>query len=113
MAALRNYYYRYPKLWGIYGLKDAFNLGTLPDTTDDWYTDDYVGIDSGPLLVMIENYRSGLVWKYFSRNEQMKSALRQIFQDTVKFIFTSTAEGPAEIPRSCRLEQNYPNPFNP
>ncbi|RPH34211.1 DUF3131 domain-containing protein, partial [bacterium] len=111
MAALRNFYYNYPKLWGIYGLKDAFNLGTRADTTDDWYTDDYVGIDSGPLLVMIENYRSGLVWKYFSRNAQINNALRQVFQDTATF--TSAGEINVGMPQAFRLEQNFPNPFNP
>ena len=113
MAALRNFYNNYPKLWGIYGLKDAFNLGTESDTTDDWYTDDYVGIDSGPLLIMIENYRSNLVWKYFSRNAQIKSALKQVFQDTVKYIFTSAEEDESTVPLQFSLEQNYPNPFNP
>ncbi len=111
MAALRNFYNNFPKLWGIYGLKDAFNLGTRADTTDDWYTDDYVGIDSGPLLVMIENYRSGIVWKYFSRNAGIKSALRQVFQDTVTF--TSVRNQGSSVPEAFSLLQNYPNPFNP
>ncbi|MDH3252826.1 MAG: T9SS type A sorting domain-containing protein, partial [Ignavibacteria bacterium] len=109
VQALRNYYNNYPKLWGLYGLKDAYNLGGLADTTDDWYTDDYVGIDSGPLLVMIENYRSGLVWNYFTRNAHISSALKLIFQDTL----ASVSVAGATIPYSTKLEQNYPNPFNP
>ena len=109
VQALRNYYNNYPKLWGLYGLKDAYNLGTLADTTDDWYTDDYVGIDSGPLLLMIENYRSGLVWKYFTRNDNIRAALRAVFRDSL----TSGAPESLSLPHRPSLEQNYPNPFNP
>jgi len=79
VQALKNYYENYPKLWGLYGFRDAYNLGTTTESVDDWYAHEYVGIDQGPMLIMIENYRSGLVWKYFMQNEWVKDALNKIF----------------------------------
>lgn len=45
-------------IWGKYGFYDAFNL------TADWVNDDFIGIAQGPMLIMIENFRTGLVWNY-------------------------------------------------
>jgi len=61
IAALRNYYENYPKLWGKYGFQDAYNL----DETPEWYAEDVIGIDKGITLLMIENYRTGFVWQQF------------------------------------------------
>ncbi len=56
MAALRYFYYTLgDKLWGEYGFYDAFNLNSR------WFARSYIAIDQGPIIVMIENYRSGLV----------------------------------------------------
>lgn len=108
VKALRNYYDNYPKLWGLYGFKDAYNLGVASDSLDDWYADEYFGIDVGPMLLMIENYRTGLVWNHFMSNEQIKKAIEKIFTrnahvDEYDFI----------PPKKFLLLQNYPNPFNP
>ena len=55
--ALRTFYARYrPSLWGRYGLKDAYNVAA------GWTATDYLGIDQGPILLMIENERTGAVW---------------------------------------------------
>jgi hypothetical protein len=106
VQALKNYYMHYPKLWGLYGLKDAYNLGTSADSLDDWYADDYVGIDSGPMLVMIENFRSGLVWRSMMKNVSVRNAVRRIFK-------TSGVKGDAADPPSgFGLFPNFPNPFN-
>jgi hypothetical protein len=51
-------HYRDAPLWGPYGFRDAFNLTVEPD----WYDTDYLGIDQGPIVLMIENYRTGKVW---------------------------------------------------
>jgi hypothetical protein len=51
-------HYRDTPLWGPYGARDAFNLTVDPD----WYDTDYLGIDQGPIVLMIENYRTGKVW---------------------------------------------------
>jgi hypothetical protein len=106
VQALKNYYIRFPKLWGLYGLKDSYNLGTTADSLDDWYADDYVGIDSGPMLVMIENYRSGLVWRSMMKNASIESAVRRIFKTS------GPVEETAPQPSGIGLMQNYPNPFN-
>ncbi|MBP3961727.1 glucoamylase family protein [Paenibacillus lignilyticus] len=71
ISALRNYYENYPQLWGQYGFKDSYNL----DVTPAWFADDVIGIDKGITLLMIENYRSGLVWNYFMKNRYVREGL--------------------------------------
>lgn len=56
-------------LWGKYGFLDSFN------PTLDWVNSDYLGIDQGPILIMIENYRSGLVWEYCMRDPVIQQGL--------------------------------------
>lgn len=69
-----NYFYKnFPKLWGQYGFKDAYNL----DVTPEWYAEDYIGIDKGITLLMIENYRTGLVWDIFMRNKYTKLGMEK------------------------------------
>ncbi len=113
VKALKNYYDNYPRLWGLYGFKDAFNLGRASDSTDDWYANDYVGIDIGTLLVMIENYRTGLVWNYFLKNKYVATAIKTIFKKDISALSLSVEFNVSNIPESAFLQQNYPNPFNP
>ncbi len=61
IAAMQHYYTHYPNLWGRYGFKDAYNLDEQPE----WYAEDVIGIDKGITLLMIENYRTGFVWRQF------------------------------------------------
>ncbi len=77
MKALRHYYRDLgSKLWGIYGFRDGFNL------TTNWFEDVYMGLNQGPIVVMIENHRSGLVWKLFMSNPEIGPALKAIgFED--------------------------------
>jgi hypothetical protein len=73
MKALKHFYRDLGgKLWGIYGFRDGFNLSS------DWFEDVYVGLDQAPIVVMIENYRSGLIWKQFMSNPEIKPALDRI-----------------------------------
>jgi len=60
------------KVWGKYGFYDAFS------ETDNWYPKRYLGIDQGPMVVMIENYRSGLLWKLFMQNQDVKNGLTKL-----------------------------------
>ncbi|RNL51039.1 glucoamylase family protein [Pedobacter jejuensis] len=60
------------KVWGKYGFYDAFS------ETDNWYPKRYLGIDQGPMVVMIENYRSGLLWKLFMQNQDVKNGLKKL-----------------------------------
>ena len=57
------------RLWGEYGFYDAFNLD------EDWFSSSYLAIDQGPIICMIENYRSGLLWNNFMSNPEITSAL--------------------------------------
>ena len=75
VSTLRYMYDNYhQKLWGLYGLKDSLNVKCEPD----WFDNDYVGIDVGAMLVMIENYRTGLVWDKFMKNQEIKKAMRSV-----------------------------------
>ena len=58
------------KLWGEYGFVDAYNLDVEPE----WYSDMFIGIDKGISLLMIENYRSELIWKLMNKNKYMQKA---------------------------------------
>lgn len=60
------------KVWGKYGFYDAFS------EQDNWYPKRYLGIDQGPMVVMIENYRSGLLWKLFMRNKDVQAGLTKL-----------------------------------
>ena len=73
MKALKNYYNNYGKfIWGEYGFRDAFNL------TENWCSDIYMGLNQAPMVVMIENYRTGLLWKLFMSNTDVKEGLKRL-----------------------------------
>lgn len=60
------------KLWGKYGFYDAYS------ETDHWYPQRYLAIDQGPEVVMIENGRSGLLWKLFMKNDDVQRGLKKL-----------------------------------
>jgi len=73
MRALRHFYRRLGSwIWGEYGFVDAFSEAS------DWYAPSYVGIDQGPIVVMIENYRSGLLWRLFMSCPEVQTGLRAL-----------------------------------
>ncbi len=73
MPALKHYYRDYGSfLWGEYGFRDAFNLG------EDWTADIFMGLNQAPIVVMIENYRTGLIWDTFMKNADVQRALQKI-----------------------------------
>ncbi len=104
IAALRHMYDTYRnQIWTTYGFRDAFNL------TRQWWGPDVIGIDEGPIVVMIENHRTGRVRDLFMQNADVQRGLQR-----AGFIpVTGIAERFAETPGSYQLFQNYPNPFNP
>jgi len=70
MAALKFFYYKLgDKMWGDYGLYDAFKLN------DPWFATSTLAIDQGPIIIMIENYRSGLLWKLFTGAPEIKAGM--------------------------------------
>jgi hypothetical protein len=77
MKALRHFYEDLgDKIWTQYGFADAFN------ETENWYADSHLAIDQGPIIVMIENYRSGLLWKLFMKNSEIQNGLRKLGFDS-------------------------------
>lgn len=69
LMALRHFYYKHENLWGPCGPYDAFSV------KDNWISDGYLAIDQGPIIVMIENYRTGLIWNLFMKNEEVQKGL--------------------------------------
>ena len=70
MKALKFFYYKLgDKLWGEYGFKDAFSLH------EPWFASSYLAIDQGPIIVMMENYRSGLLWNLFMSCPEVKTGM--------------------------------------
>jgi hypothetical protein len=57
---------------GPYGPYDAYS------ETEDWYPQRYLGIDQGPIGVMIENQRSGLLWNLFMSCPEVQAGLRKL-----------------------------------
>ena len=97
IPTLHNLFDSYPLLWGPYGFRDAFNPGT------GWYDTDYLGIDEGPILLMIENYRTGKVWQRMMGNSVIQNGLAR-----AGFI---TTVGVGDIaPRVSALELAAPSP---
>jgi hypothetical protein len=73
MAALRHFYDDLgDKIWGQYGFVDAFN------ESRNWYAQSYLAIDQGPVVVMIENYRSGLLWRLFMSCPEVQRGLGRL-----------------------------------
>lgn len=74
MQALEYYYNHFPKIWGTYGFKDAYNL----DYGRPWYAKECIGIDKGTSMLMIENYLTGLIWKYFMKNQYIQKGFEKL-----------------------------------
>lgn len=96
MKALKYFYReRGSELFGKYGFYDAFNdnLG--------WVKEAYLGIDQGPIIVMIENYRTGLLWKNVMKDADVKSGLIKL-----GFDFSTMVTGL----KSAETVNLFPNP---
>ena len=73
MAAMKHWYYDMKdKLWGPYGFYDAFS------EQDNWFAPKYLAIDQGPIVVMMENYRTGLLWKLFMSCPEITQGLKKL-----------------------------------
>ncbi|HET9818955.1 MAG TPA: glucoamylase family protein [Rhodanobacteraceae bacterium] len=87
LPAIQAMYQRYGKwLYSKYGFVDAFNPTFRFDVTPraghvvpgvGWFDNAYLGIDQGPILLMIENYRSGFVWRVMRRNPHIRRGLER------------------------------------
>jgi len=73
MNALRFFYYKLgDKIWGQYGFNDAFNLSNV------WFASSFLAIDQGPQIIMIENFRTGLLWNLFMSCPEIKSGMTSL-----------------------------------
>ncbi len=73
MNALKFFYYKLgDKVFKEYGFTDAFSL------SEPWFADSFLAIDQGPILIMIENYRSGLLWNLFMSCPEVKTGMRNL-----------------------------------
>ena len=60
------------RIWGRYGFVDAFC------EQRNWFSDTFIAIDQGPIVIMIENQRSGLLWKLFMSVPEVQAGLRRL-----------------------------------
>jgi hypothetical protein len=73
LAALKHYYRDLgDRLWGVYGFRDAINLDQR------WVSPIFMGLNQAPIVVMIENQRTGLIWNLFMANPEIGTALEKI-----------------------------------
>lgn len=73
MDAMRFFYFFLgDKIWGEYGFIDAFSLDR------PWFSNSYLAIDQGPMIIMIENHRSGLLWNLFTSCPEVKSGMKKL-----------------------------------
>jgi hypothetical protein len=73
MQALKHFYYDLGnKIWGPYGFADGFS------ESHNWYAKTHLAIDQGPIVVMIENYRSGLIWNLFMKIPEIQNGFKKL-----------------------------------
>lgn len=73
ISSLKYMYDNYKgRLWGKYGFYDSFSL------KHNWFDKDYICFDQGVFVTNIENYRTGLLWKYFMKNKSVRKAMDKI-----------------------------------
>lgn len=72
LQVMHHLYQMGDKVFGPYGFYDAFS------ETDNWYPQRYLAIDQGPIVVMIENYRSGLLWRLFMSHPDVQEGLKKL-----------------------------------
>lgn len=71
--ALRFFYYKLgDKLWSDYGFVDAFNLSA------NWFDNQHIAIDQGPIVIMIENHRTGFPWSLFMSIPEIKTGMNKL-----------------------------------
>jgi exo beta-1,2-glucooligosaccharide sophorohydrolase (non-reducing end) len=72
MAAFKHFYRDMgDRLWDVYGPRDAFDEGR------NWYSPITMGLNQAPITVMVENYRTGLIWKLFMSNPEIGLMLKR------------------------------------
>jgi hypothetical protein len=73
MNALKYFYFQQgDRIFGKYGFYDGFSI------EKNWYPQRYLAIDQGPIVVMIENYRSALLWDLFMSAQEIRNGLERL-----------------------------------
>lgn len=81
MRALKFFYYTMgDKLFKDYGFVDAFSLKAM------WFADSYLAIDQGPIIGMIENYRTGLLWNLFTSCPEIKNGMKNVLNFSAPYL---------------------------
>lgn len=79
LPTIKSFNKKYGKdLWKEYGYVDAFN------PTLNWFNKEYIGIDQGPMLLMIENFRTGLIWNYVMKDPIIQKGLNRLSFEYIK-----------------------------
>nr|MDA3823423.1 glycoside hydrolase family 3 C-terminal domain-containing protein [Bacteroidales bacterium] len=104
IKAIRHFYYILgDKLWGQYGFYDAFNIN------QNWWANSTLAIDQGPIVIMIENYRTGLLWDLFMSAPEVQEGLLKLGFSTSKLTHmnfrTTLAIGIFILSSSCNDRQ--------
>jgi hypothetical protein len=99
IPTLHNMFDNWPALWTAYGFRDAFNPHV------NWYGAHVLGIDQGPIILMIENYRTVNVWRRVMRNPWIQSGLTR-----AGFTTTVGVEPDGSVP-GLELASAWPNPM--
>ena len=92
ISAMKHWYSRYRDgLWGRYGFADSFNLDR------NFFAPDAFGINQGPTVLMIENYRSGLIWKLFMSRPEVQKGMSEAGFGAAEGAPDGAAEPPVEM----------------
>lgn len=90
LPTLRHFYGFRTHIWTAYGFRDAFNLGA------QWYATDELGIDQGPIVIMIENYRTQRPWRLFMQNAEVQQGLQRAGFVSLPFMALTVQALPAQ-----------------
>jgi hypothetical protein len=77
LPAVEYYWQAYPQLRGKYGMKCSLNPSFPGSSPSGWFSDHYYGINEGPLVLMIENFRNGFVWRLMENCPYLHEGLRR------------------------------------
>jgi hypothetical protein len=76
LPTAQNWQQKRPELKTPYGFTDAFNPAADPEKPSGWVDQETLGIDQGPIVLMVENYRTGLVWDVMKKDANLRAGLK-------------------------------------